>query len=790
MRFFLLVVLFVSTIGLHAQTIVKGVVLDAETQQPLIGVNIKTSGFKEDQGTVTDINGQYELGLNDGTQTMTFSYIGYETLTKDIVGDGSMMTLDVQMKPGAELGVVVVTDGKYERNLENSAVSIDVLTSSQLKTQNLSSLDLIVQKVSGVQMVDGQASIRSGAGWANGIGSRVMFVIDGQPMLGAELANVSWNFVPVENMAQVEVVKGASSVLYGSGALNGVINVRTAYATDVPHTSFTLYGGVYDQPASEANRWSKGRPFGEQPIQNGLMFSHRRRVGKYFDLVVGGNLHYEKMPQEGLAERRARMTFNTTYRLPGTEGRVSMGVNGSFMHWQTGQYFLWRDYAQGGAYRNFQSDATPDFYTLTNIDPWLTAYSKNGLKHDLRLRWFNVTKQREPFQNSVANLYSAQYNLQKNFEEQELILTVGAQGQHMYANSVLFNNNATNPQGVALFKAWSGAAFAQAEKTFFKKLTVTAGLRWEFFQFDTITALAPPIFRGGLNYQMGKNYYLRASAGQGYRFPALGERFISEQLSSLLNIFPNPQLQPEQGWNAELGLKKTFRNNQWKGYADLAIFAMEYNNMVEFAFNMYNVNGADQLGFKTVNTAKARIAGLELSGQLEGKVGNVGLRFFGGYTYSFPGDLTTNPAQSDWGTYLGNAVRGMTSRPDSTLGTSILRYRTLHNVRLDVEAGYRGFTFGVAANYNSATVRVDDLFMKRGTYGPLLDLVGIPLGLDKYLADHADGDWIFDFRLGYAVSPKGQLTFNVQNATNREWAMRPGRMNPTRLFSVKYQHTF
>ena len=51
--------------------------------------------------------------------------------------------------------------------------------------------------------------------------------------------------IPLENVEQVEVIKGASSVLYGSSALNGIINIRTARPGLTPKTRFMAYVGVY-----------------------------------------------------------------------------------------------------------------------------------------------------------------------------------------------------------------------------------------------------------------------------------------------------------------------------------------------------------------------------------------------------------------------------------------------------------------------------------------------------------------------------------------------------------------
>jgi len=70
---------------------------------------------------------------------------------------------------------------------------------------------------------------QGGSGYSYGAGSRVLVLVDDLPLLSPDAGDVKWDYLPVENISQVEIIKGASSVLYGSSALNGIINVRTAY---------------------------------------------------------------------------------------------------------------------------------------------------------------------------------------------------------------------------------------------------------------------------------------------------------------------------------------------------------------------------------------------------------------------------------------------------------------------------------------------------------------------------------------------------------------------------------
>ena len=66
-------------------------------------------------------------------------------------------------------------------------------------------------------------------GWSFGAGTRVLVLVDDMPLISGDAGQVQWKLIATENINQVEVIKGASSALYGSSALNGVINIRTAF---------------------------------------------------------------------------------------------------------------------------------------------------------------------------------------------------------------------------------------------------------------------------------------------------------------------------------------------------------------------------------------------------------------------------------------------------------------------------------------------------------------------------------------------------------------------------------
>ena len=133
------------------------------------------------------------------------------------------MEMDIQ-----EIDQIVVSANKTEQKIAELTVSMDILKTADFLNTHITNSQELINKTPGIEVLDGQASIRGGSGFSYGIGSRVLALIDGLPVLSADAGNIKWQFLPLENIAQVEIIKGASSVLYGSSALNGIINFRTA----------------------------------------------------------------------------------------------------------------------------------------------------------------------------------------------------------------------------------------------------------------------------------------------------------------------------------------------------------------------------------------------------------------------------------------------------------------------------------------------------------------------------------------------------------------------------------
>jgi outer membrane cobalamin receptor len=729
----------------------SGSVSDAASGEPLIAVNISVD---RRLGTSTDLSGAFSLSIDPGPHQITFSYVGYSDHQREITLEaGENLRLEVTMERSSSmLDEVVVSAGKYEQRLSEVTVSLEVIKAHQLSNQNITSLDMILEKTPGISILDGQPSIRGGSGYSYGAGSRVLMLVDDLPMISADAGDVKWNYLPVENLGQVEIIKGASSVLYGSSALNGVINLRTRDPGIEPSTEVTLFGSAFMNPARQELIWWE-----RQPLSAGGSFSHLRKVGN-LDLSLGGNYFKDEGYREGEYEDRIRGNMGLRYRSKKIQGLV-VGLSASGMYVDQSDFLLWMD-ADSGAYRQAPGSVTPLTGHRYNIDPYVEYANSRGDKHSLKTRLYSVRNATENAdRNSASKLWYAEYRYLKRFRSR----TRWTSGLSFSRNSItanLFDNHMGS----------NTALYSQLDAPVFNKLRLSAGVRWELNTLDGDLYYSIPVFRAGVNYQAGETTFLRASLGQGYRFPSVAEKFTDTDIGTL-KIFPNPDLEPEKGWSTELGVKHGIELGSWSGFADMALFWTEYNNMIEFIFGVYPPPGGvptlDDVGFKALNQGTARINGIDAGFSLSGKAGPVDLSFSGGYTFMNPVD----PLLLDSAEIVAEEGH-------------ILKYRRKHLVKADLEAVVWKVFAGVNLLYNSRMINVDGAFIDPA-WGNLL-LPGFP----EYWEEEAGAYTLVDLRLGCSITEMIRLTFLLRNTFNVEYLGRPGDIGPPRNITLQLRLKF
>ncbi|MBS1581462.1 MAG: TonB-dependent receptor [Bacteroidetes bacterium] len=775
--------------NVHAQDAwVGGRVEDPADTAAVIGAVIADAGGP---GVTTGEDGRYGLDLPAGTHTLVVRAMGFaEQRIPVTLAAGERRTLDIRLTPAVgQLDAVVVSAGKFEQRVGEVTQSLSVLRPELVRDKNITNLNKALDQVPGVVVVDNDPQIRAGSGFSYGAGSRVMMLVDGLPILSGDIGRPSWSFLPIENIEQVEVIKGASSVLYGSAALSGVINVRTAYPRSDPHTRATVFGGVYDAPGDAEAKWWRASP----PLFTGASFFHSQKFGA-FDLVVGGNAFAdqgyvgpERIAPDTLAkdplrtsdggyENRVRFNIATRWRDRKVKG-LNYGINANVMKSRTTSVFMWDD-VQEGLYRPEPGTMTRTLGTQYYLDPFVNYYSQAGTRHSLRVRYYHQAFDNDNDQSNSNGMLYGEYQVQQKADLfGETTITAGLIGQRTTSEAELYSGD---PDGNGKNDATTLGAYLQADKKLFGKLMLSAGLRYERFSVND-DEQSTPVYRAGATYQLFRATYLRASYGQGFRFPTIGERYIRTSVGQL-NIYPSPGLQPERSYNVEGGIKQGFKLGAFAGYVDAVAFRQDFEDYIEFTFGVWapptatNLGG---LGFRSLNTGGARITGMEVEATASGAIGPVKVDVLMGYTYTLP--VSTTPERTyDQGSY---ALPG--SPPTNYLATSsdttghILKFRVQRLFRADIGLGYRRFSGGVSVRYNSHVRNIDKVFVDLDRSGLL------PIGASEWMRTHTTGDLITDVRIAYRLTDQVKAAFIVNNLTNEVYAIRPMAIEAPRSFQVQ-----
>ncbi len=448
---------------------------------------------------------------------------------------------------------------------------------------------------------------------------------------------------------------------------------------------------------------------------------------------------------------------------------ISWGVEGSIMYNKTGESLIWKSYDT--PYLPLDSSATQTTSFDGFIGGHLNIRKKSGTHHfQTRVLSVNNDAQSEltNYENySVLSMNEYQY---KHFFK-NITLLVGGNYTYGTSTSEVFNGT---------YQTHNAATFTEAQFNW-KNLKLSGGVRYEVFQLDQ-RQFSKPVFRAGANYKVGKATHLRTSIGQGYRFPSIGETYPTTNIGAI-NIYPNPDLQPESGWTAEVGVKQGLKLGKWTGFLDFSAFIMEYENMMEFSFAQWNrPSGTDfGIGFKSVNVGETRITGSEITLIGTGKIRSVDLKILTGYSYMVP--IAKNPELPYATTFNGTNVTYSNSSSDPSNG--ILKYRYQHLLKIDIAASYQRITLGLGLQGYSPMQNVDAIF---GAENSIIEAFYPGIGIRRAMDELNTSKIITDFRVIYKINSSMSLGLNGKNLFNEALLIRPAKLNAPRTFFLQFNY--
>ncbi|HMT28211.1 MAG TPA: carboxypeptidase-like regulatory domain-containing protein, partial [Bacteroidia bacterium] len=207
---------------------ISGIVTTNGIPVPFANIGI----YGTTMGTVSDENGKFLIDkLQSGSHEIRVSYIGYEdwTRTVTISKNETIISIRVNLKPGSKLlDEIVITGTRGEKRRLDSAIPVNILTSKVLESTQSLNLSEGLSFQPGIRIEKDCQTCNYTQVRMNGLpGAYSQILINSRPLFSSLAGLYGLEQLPTSMIERVEIVKGGGSVLYGSNAIAGTINIIT-----------------------------------------------------------------------------------------------------------------------------------------------------------------------------------------------------------------------------------------------------------------------------------------------------------------------------------------------------------------------------------------------------------------------------------------------------------------------------------------------------------------------------------------------------------------------------------
>ena len=217
-------------IDVLAQVSISGKIVSADTNEPVVGANIRID--QSLSGCTTNGKGEFNINnLPDGKHVLRITHVSYTP--KSVTTKGGEKNLLIKLQDSfTNIGQVVVTGTGTHHRMTDSPVPVSVITAKDLSNASVTSLDEALQKLtpSFSSMTNGMGTTLS----LNGLpDDYFIFLENGKRLYGDD----TYARINVAKIKRIEILNGASSALYGTNAIGGVINIITDDAKNAINVS-------------------------------------------------------------------------------------------------------------------------------------------------------------------------------------------------------------------------------------------------------------------------------------------------------------------------------------------------------------------------------------------------------------------------------------------------------------------------------------------------------------------------------------------------------------------------
>lgn len=574
---------FAAAVSLQAQIRISGSVLD-ESGAAVPGAGVTVEGMKN-AGAVTALDGSYSFELPQTGQkqlTLLATAIGYETQRRRIKEpEGSYVENFTLAESQELLETVVVTATRTPKLLKDVPIITRVISAEEIERADVVHIgELLETELPGLEFsysMNQQVSLNmQGFG-----GNSVLFLVDGERLAGETLDNIDYNRLNLDNVARVEIVKGAASSLYGSNAIGGVVNIITKEPSEPWSVNVnTRYSTLGEKVGSLSAGFKAGKLSGltnAQYVQNDSI--PLKNDGDYSKIYGSWN-------------------YNIKQQL------IYKPIDNLKFTGKAGYYFRQRDASEDvkDNYRDFSGSLKAE-YDFGESDNLTLSYTFDQYdKSDFLVANRRDVREYSNVQHNVRALWSHSFGEKDN-------IVFGGDFMRDYLLSYQFEDGAKTQ--------YTGDLFGQLDWNPTERLNFVSGLRFDYFSDRGLFHASPKL---GAMYKIG-NCSLRGSYAGGFRAPSLKEMYMSFNMANIFMIYGNPDLEPEESHNFSLSAEYMTRRYN--------LTVTGYYNLVD---NRITTAWSEALkGQLYTNMAPLQVAGVDLNFSA---AYDFGLKYRISYTYT------------------------------------------------------------------------------------------------------------------------------------------------------------
>jgi len=556
MKFVLTLLALLFSIQCFSQNNFNCFVKDAESKEALAGVTAKINSSIK--ATASDVNGSISFSnLPSGNITITFSLVGYDSQSINFhlpQGD-TVQAIYLHKAEAKTEEEVIISSSRTNSRIEDLPTKVEVLGSEEVDEEagtipgNIASL---LGDIAGIQNQRTSGTTGSIDLRVQGLpGKYTQILRDGLPLFGGYSGSFSVLQIPPLDLKQVEIIKGASSTLYGGGAIAGMINLisKTPKLHDPQHSILANY--------STLNEF------------NGNTFHSQRNKNAGYTFFAGTTLQKAKdVNKDGFSDVPDLKSFFFHPKLflyPNEKNILTLEYDGTYEDRNGGdmqvlhhtkdanhQFFI-----QNRSFRNSIAGTWENKISKTselNFKGLLSFFNR-----DINTNVFGMKASQQTFFTELSYL--------KKWDTHTLVSGINVSGE-------TFDKRSPDSSMINPYSSHILGVFIQDDWKITQKFTAQTGLRFDYNDgYDPV--LLP---RLSLLYKIDHHFTSRLGGGMGYKAPSVFNNDIDERALRYHNLAPRILTERSLGANWDINYKQ--RINGWNITVNQMFYVTQINRPV------------------------------------------------------------------------------------------------------------------------------------------------------------------------------------------------------------------